>query len=168
MIEAKEKARKLGKASRSKGKRNEYLLRDFLRAQGWEADRVPSSGAAQGFPGDIRAVKCGKTVLFELKARRDQFKKIYALYDAHCHAMKDDVLAVVTPGIEKHLVSLSSSFDALFTDPVQVYERAENHVLYNEYKRTFRKLGTMYKYLQTCDVLVIKDDRKSFLFIRYR
>ena len=59
----------MGKFSRDKGMRQEYLLRDYLRKLGWTADRVPSSGAAEGFKGDIKAEKNGRTVLFELKAR---------------------------------------------------------------------------------------------------
>jgi hypothetical protein len=48
------------------------VLRDALRRFGFTADRVPSSGAAQGFKGDIRFSKDGVTYLAELKARKQR------------------------------------------------------------------------------------------------
>lgn len=44
----------MGKAQRDKGARFEREVVNIFRAYGLSADRVPLSGAAQGFKGDIR------------------------------------------------------------------------------------------------------------------
>jgi len=36
-------------------KQQEYRIRDILRKRGWKANRVPVSGAAEGFKGDVIA-----------------------------------------------------------------------------------------------------------------
>lgn len=156
-----------GKMSRDKGKRNEYLLRDALRMMGWKADRVPSSGAAQGFPGDIKASRDGKDLLFELKARKDTFKMIYALYAEQISTQKDDVLAVAIPGGEKLCVAVSSSLDAVL-GPVDLHSHVEHHPLFKKYKRTFAKIGNLQKLLGQADILAIKDNNKPFLYLRFR
>lgn len=157
----------MGKSQRQKGLRGEYALRDYLRARGWTANRVPSSGAAEGFKGDISAEKNGKKVLFELKCRKDTFKKIYELFDAHRRTQQDDVLAIAVPGAVHLCLSLSDSLDAAM-DGSDVHVIVHKHPLYEQFKRTFTKLGNLEKMLGEADVLVIKDDRRPHLFIRYR
>lgn len=157
----------MSKFSRDKGKRAEYSLRDFLRLQGWKADRVPSSGAAQGFPGDIKAEKNGKTVLFELKARKDLFKNIYALYEENCKLSQDDVLALAVPGARNLCVTISSSLHAVY-DGADYHTLMTTHPLYKKYKRTFGKIENLEKLLGQAEILVIKDDRRPFLFFRYQ
>jgi len=157
----------MGKSQRDKGKRGEYALRDALRLQGWTADRVPSSGAAQGFKGDVAAThpKYGRK-LFELKCRKDTFKNIYALYDAHCRKAQDDLLAIAVPGAEALCLSVSSSLEAVM-DGADVHVLVTNHPLYADYKRTFKKIENLEKLLGECEILVIKDDRKPFLYLRW-
>ena len=157
----------MGKFSRDKGMRQEYLLRDYLRKLGWTADRVPSSGAAEGFKGDIKAEKNGRTVLFELKARKDKFKKIYELYAAHRALAKDDVLSFVCPGEARLCLDLSDGLDAVF-DGAACYEVPERNPLYKKYSRTFRMIANLQKLLGKSEILVIKDDRQPLLFLRFR
>ncbi len=61
-----------GKASRDKGGRVERELVNRLNASGeFEARRVPLSGAAEGFKGDIQIRIAGRTLKAEVKARKD-------------------------------------------------------------------------------------------------
>lgn len=70
-------SKKNGSFSRSKGRRIEYAVRDALRSAGFVVDRVPASGASQGFKGDLRVKYDSKEILVEVKARRDAFKRLY-------------------------------------------------------------------------------------------
>lgn len=58
-----------GRSSRSKGNRREREVVQRLRDMGVEAKRVPLSGAAEGFKGDVLAELGPHTLRFEVKAR---------------------------------------------------------------------------------------------------
>lgn len=151
-----------GNYSRLKGKRNEYLLRDSLRAEGYEAHRVPSSGAADGFKGDVEFSRAGQTWVAELKVRHMEFKAIYALMEGH------DKLAYAVPAGE-HVVCVSVSRtmeDAI--NGLHVYEPIERHSGNKAVLKAVRKLTTIAPMLGKSDILVVKDDRKPFLYVRYR
>lgn len=154
-----------GHRSRRRGKRGEYLLRNYLRQLGWVADRVPSSGAAQGFKGDVKANRDGLDLTFELKNWSGDFNKIYELYAEHCKLKQDDLLSIVVPGEAKLCLDLSSSLDAVL-EGGQTYD--VSHPLLPKYKRTFQKLGSLQRLLGESDILVLKDDRRAFLFLKYR
>jgi hypothetical protein len=156
-----------GRRSKNKGRNQEYACRDYLRKLGWTAERVYASGAIAGLPGDIKATKNGRTVLFELKTRKASFGKVYDLYAAHLAAKKDDVFAAALPGAEKLCVEMSNSLDALL-DSDGVFEVADSHPCFSSFKRTFGKLKTMQEWVKSCEILVIKDDRRPYLFLRYR
>lgn len=155
-----------GRMSRNKGKRAEYLLRDHLRALGFQSDRVPLSGASQGFKGDVRFSKDGKTYVAEIKSRASSFKKIYDLYFEHLATAKDDLLSFYGSG-EQPCISVSTSLHAAL-EGATVYAVSIGHPLYAKYKRTFSKIINLSKLLQGADILVIKDDRMPLLFLRYR
>jgi hypothetical protein len=155
----------MGKSQRDKGMRNEYLLRDQLRRFGYTADRVPASGAAQGFKGDVRFSKEGQSFLAEVKARKCSYASIYALFAAHFNYNKDDTLKLVTD--DGLLVNLSSSpIGAL--ESGGVYEYAYNLPWCDAHKKAVRRLGTLKKLAKDCDVLAIKDDNRPFLYLRFR
>jgi hypothetical protein len=68
----------MGKFSRDKGSRYERHVRDCFRDCGFDAKRVPLSGAADGFPGDvIVTVGNGNKFTYECKKRKDGFKQLY-------------------------------------------------------------------------------------------
>jgi hypothetical protein len=156
-----------GLRSRRKGLSQEYRLRDALRSWGWEADRVPSSGAAEGFPGDIKATKDGKTLLFELKARKDSFGSLYDLYDDHLKVMQDDLLSVVVP-TEAFLlgVDMSTSLDAVLEGSF-LKTGCASHPSFKKHNRAFNRLPTVYEWVKKSDILVLKDDRRPFIFMRF-
>ena len=155
----------MGKPSRDKGKRLEYSLRDHLREAGYKADRVPMSGAAQGFKGDIKFSKDGKTYLAELKGRKDEYKRIYALFDnladkgeiTFTHRLATDrapLLIHVADHVDKVLAGRSLVYQGhLQGDPT--------------WGRTTKKVAGMLKLVKDCDILVLKCDYKPFLFVRY-
>ena len=155
----------MGKSQRDKGCRNEYKLRDDLRRFGYKADRVPSSGAAQGFKGDVKFSKDGKEYVAEMKARKCSFKSIYAMFTAHYNYSQDDTLKLVTE--DGQLINLSSSpIGAL--ESGGVYEYAHNLPWYETHKRTLRRLDTLKKFVKDCDLLAIRDNGLPILYLRFR
>lgn len=156
----------MGKSQKTKGRAQEYVLRDYLRQQGWEADRVVCSGAIKGLPGDVKATKAGKTLLFEMKSRKASFTKIYELYDKHIRSQGDDVMALALPGEPLLCCRLSSSLDGVLGG-VEYHTIVTEHPLYKDYKRTFSKIANLQKLVKGSDVLAIKDDRRPLVFLRF-
>lgn len=67
----------MGKAQRDKGARFERECVSTFRAYGLTADRIPLSGAAEGFKGDIRLIDHNETALrVECKKRAAGQKQI--------------------------------------------------------------------------------------------
>jgi Holliday junction resolvase len=65
-----------GRAPRQKGDRAERAVVLLLRNHGIEARRVPLSGSAAGYPGDVHAVLGGREMTLEVKSRKD-YKTLY-------------------------------------------------------------------------------------------
>lgn len=155
-----------GLKSRRKGMYNEYGLRDYLRMLGYDAERVPLSGASAAMKGDVVAKKDGKTLFVEVKSRKDQFKLFYVLYEDYIRTMKDDLLAFCYPEVDSMCVQMSSSFDGVFTK-ANYYPMLKAHPMYQEYSRTMTAVANTKKYLGGADILALKIDRKPFLFLRF-
>jgi Holliday junction resolvase len=88
-----------GKKSRDKGGREEREIVKIIKSYGFPAKRVPLSGAAIGFKGDIHAefpLGSGDTII-ESKVRKDGFKQIYKWLTGN------DML-VIRADREKHLI----------------------------------------------------------------
>ena len=138
--------------SKAKGSRVEYEVRDYFRSIGLSADRVPASGAAQGFKGDIRVkTPAGVEFLVEVKARKDEFKLIYAYLD--------NTLLPLNVFYKDTIISASYDFRQLLAS------------YYNQYDTPSKDLDRILKlkkYVKDCDYLVIKGDRKPLLFIRFQ
>lgn len=156
----------MGKASKRKGRAQEYLLRDFLRLRGWQAERVYASGAIAGLPGDVKASKDGKELLFEMKSRKNAFKKIYELLDAHVRELGDDMICIAIPGNRHLCISVSTSLDAVLGGN-DTHTIVTNHPLYEKFKRTFGKLVNLEKLVKNANILAVKDDRRPLIFIRF-
>ena len=99
--------------SRHKGKRVEYLIRDLFRQAGFECHRVPTSGNAQGFKGDLDL----EGYRIEIKAR----KSLKLLYDWFNQA--PDGILMVKANNKKPLVVLD--FD-LFCKMFEVFINYDN------------------------------------------
>ena len=67
-----------GRASRDKGNRAERAIVKFLLDRGFNAERVPLSGAAGGsYVGDLTLHILDATRVVEVKARAKGFKQLY-------------------------------------------------------------------------------------------
>lgn len=149
-----------GRASRQKGKRGEYLLRDYFRSLGYISNRVPSSGASAAMKGDVILEKDGQKFLAEIKVRQNEFKSVYALFDMFNGQSINLMHAGMGIYLSYHFTSLVGSL----SDINQVYL---NDVQCRVWGRTLKKLANMQKLVKTCDFLVIKIDYKPFIFIKY-
>ncbi len=65
-----------GKSPRQKGDRLERAVVLLLREHGLDAKRVPLSGSAKGYPGDVVVTVAGRDHVLECKSRRD-FATLY-------------------------------------------------------------------------------------------
>lgn len=69
-----------GRSPKQKGDRLERATVQLLRAHGIDAKRVPLSGSAAGYPGDVVAKLGGRDLTLECKSRRD-FSTLYGWLD---------------------------------------------------------------------------------------
>ena len=65
-----------GRAPRQKGDRLERAVVKQLQDVGLDAKRVPLSGSAKGYPGDVSVRLLGRELTLECKSRAD-FKTLY-------------------------------------------------------------------------------------------
>lgn len=143
-----------GLASRRKGRTAEYEVRDYFKEIGWVANRVPLSGASQGYKGDVSLSKDDIYLTCEVKSRKSEFKSIY-----------DKITQSKSPlrlSSNGELVTLSYSFNDLGfegTKPM-LFDNVER-------TRTINKIFNLQKLLKGCDFLVIKIDRRPLIFIRF-
>lgn len=71
-----------GRAPAAKGYRGEKWFQAQIEAHGIEVRRVPLSGAAQGWPGDLMIdLPAAKAVVVECKVRADGFRQLYQWLD---------------------------------------------------------------------------------------
>ena len=66
-----------GTSSKRKGNRAERELVRKLREMGLEAHRVPLSGSAEGYPGDVVISSGERELIGEVKRRKEGFKELY-------------------------------------------------------------------------------------------
>lgn len=144
-----------GRASKQKGSRAEYQIRDILRDKGWTADRVPMSGAAQGFKGDVKATKEGRTLLVEVKSRQDEYKNLYV--------MLDNTPALVLTGLNTPTGCIAIGYDL----EVVLNQTRFTVIPDPKYVRTIRKIVTMKKLLGEAELLAVKINNKPFIYIKY-
>lgn len=68
-----------GRASRAKGSRGERAIVSFLQGKGFDAQRVPLSGAAGGkYCGDVSITVLGRDLCAEVKVRAHGFNQLYS------------------------------------------------------------------------------------------
>jgi predicted SPOUT superfamily RNA methylase MTH1 len=147
-----------GRASRQKGMRNEYKLRDELIQLGYQARRVPLSGAQEGYKGDVVFEKQGRTLTAEVKSRKDSFKSLYTLLFSVPSRL---VALILKDGDGEKLSELAVMGFSL--EDVMSY----NGVYVSLHAKQARKLKNIRKWVQKCDILAVKDDRKPFIYVRY-
>lgn len=149
-----------GLMSRRKGTRVEYEVRDYFRNLGYTADRVPFSGSAQGFKGDVKVIADGTPFLVEVKARKEEFKKIYVVY-ANLKS-PNDRMGIVHNGV---CIDVSTDFTQVVHNN-RFYEQLTS-ALELEHKRGLHQLVKLKEVVKECQYLVLKDNNKPLLFVRY-
>lgn len=73
----------MGKFSRAKGCRVEREVVNYLKAQGYQAERVPLSGATTYAKGDVRVICGGEQRFIEVKAKAGGWPKLYRLFNGY-------------------------------------------------------------------------------------
>jgi hypothetical protein len=153
-----------GNYSRGKGRRHEYMVRDELRKAGFEADRVPLSGASQGYKGDIRAKRDGQEYIFEAKCRAKGFEAVYRLFALH---NQDGVVRVALGEDQvegrQTLLVMARSADLAIQGSGHYKKAAEIPLD----QRLEKRLLGFQKWLQGAHILVIRGDRMHNLYLRY-
>lgn len=151
----------MGLRSKQKGYRNEIIVRDYLREVGYDAQRVPLSGAsAYVGKGDVIINRnLPGQVIFEVKSRRDEFKKVYAFYDTLLTGIDfggfPEAIGLRAPDF---LIALSYNYLSL--DLVSTYLTVGED-------RDVARVVRLHKYLGGADILAIKQDRKPILFLKF-
>lgn len=170
-MNTKEIRSKRGRSARARGKRVEYGLRDYLRKLGWTAHRVPLSGSAQGFKGDVIAEKEGRTVTFESKAHSGKFDTIFTMVEDYLSRNDTGIFSVYLPAPHHKACDVAFDLTQLLDYPKSglVYELPENLSLdFKKYKRTLNRLPKLIELVDSSDILVLYENRKPFLFVRFR
>jgi len=110
-----------GRFAKQKGDRRERQVVANLKAHGFEAQRVPLSGAAQGqFGSDVRAQVMGEELALEVKARANGFRMLERWLGEENDAV------VVIPDRGRSLVVLDwNRFLKLMREAQGHYERDE-------------------------------------------
>lgn len=149
----------MGKMQRTKGGRVERLLVKTLNTLGYEALRVPLSGASKGYKGDVivKVPETGAEYLIEVKSRKDSFKSLYAFLSQHkgAHSL----------WLDGNCVDIGLDIDVAL-NPHGIYRPAS--AVFPDDKRTLNRLVTFKKWLGEAEILVLKDNNKPFIYLRYR
>lgn len=112
---------------------------------------MPLSGAMAHYKGDVIGFKDGVQHLFELKCRKDLFLWVYAYLDQK---------GPRTFSFEKTLVAVDYSLDAV--KGANTYP-----TLPNELEKVGKRIIKLRDFVGESEYLVLKVDRKGYVFIRY-
>jgi len=153
---------KIGKFSRNKGRRSEQQLVLYLARHGYQAERILRQYQAAGQP-DVKAAKAGIVTTFEMKARKDSFKSIYALYNSEKDA--NSVVAFVTHSGGTP-VAMSNDFEALLGSD-RTFRNLTLFPPNSALLKVYNRIVYLNKLRQAADYLVVKDDNKPMLFLRF-
>lgn len=151
-----------GRYSRQKGYRNEILVRDAIRKEGYtDCYRVPLSGAHSSNKGDLEfTVSDGHKLKCEVKSRKNGFNVIYKYLVDYDFA---DGAWGVCDGASGQMFSVSTSATAALSNKNfymgAVKDKAE--------AKAVRKVLKLKEMLGECHLLAIKDDHKPPLYIVY-
>jgi hypothetical protein len=152
-----------GKASRDKGARSERALRDELIRHGWsDVRRVPLSGAvktSEAYQDDVvgRPAGFGQEIRFENKARATGFDAYYALVPA---------------GVDRLCFAVGHELFVVTLDPNKALESASFPDVTTFDPKTQKAMRSLAKKCQdwagNAQIVSLKQDRKPFLYCRYR
>jgi len=163
----------MGVNPRFKGKYNERIVVQQMKELGFNAGRVPFSGAGRE-KGDVRVEIPGSRFgdgdfearfwYLEVKSRATEFKTVYILVE---HLISEgQVLAIHT---SKSKCYVSTDFMRLKPD-IAIESIVTDHLYTVNGASKFDpgyRVFTFKKWLETCHLLVIRANKKPALFIRY-
>ena len=156
-----------GSKNREKGKRMEYKLRDHFRSEGYKAHRVPSSGAAQGFPGDVMFTdEDDRKRLAELKSRAKGFEVLYDYFYSFVDSGTIRATSLDTIRIEYDIGTYGGTVTMAFRAK-RLFGSAATIIARPDVKVT-RKLLALEHWAEKVDTLVLHTNREPFLFLRYK
>ena len=151
-----------GRMSRNKGASGERNLVMHLRLLGYDARRVIRTRAVSGYENDIVpdviATLDKEEFTFESKWRTSAYKTLYKVYDD----LKIEGVMRLALGTTN--VAVSENFELVRNFRDVYFHRYE---IAGPMKRTFQQLLNMRKLLKGAQFLVVKDNHKKPLFIRY-
>lgn len=151
-----------GKFSRDKGRREEQQLVLSLANMGFRAERILRQYQIAGQP-DVKAWKQDCLYTFELKTRNSSYKTIYELYFSE--RGPDSILSFVLVPQGK-AVAMSNRFESLLTAN-QTFRNLSMFPPDPKKIKTFKRILALDAERQTADFLVLKDNNKPRLYIRY-
>lgn len=153
----------MGKFSRMKGRREEQQLVLHLAKLDYKAERILRQYQAAGQP-DVKATKGDKTITLENKSRHSSFKSIYTVYydDRDLEGLLCFVLC--SSGVA---VAMSTDFEKVIKCEGQVFRNLTTFPPNPKYLKVYQRLVGLKQVKQDADVLVLKDNGKPRLFIRY-
>lgn len=155
----------MGMAQRRQGLRVEYLIRDRMRELGYEAHRIPASGAAEGFRGDIECRKDGHEFKIEVKGSKSKFKTLYSMYTKYRVGTPDGVVRVALS--DGTLIAFGPSFeDVRKAQDVHFVKTTADNTPPKDL-RAFKTIQGLQKLLGECEYLAIKQHNQVILFMRF-
>lgn len=140
-----------GRYSRNKGARVERELVHHLNGLGYNAQRIPLSGMMKGYKHDVDVSLANASWKLEVKARKDL---------SHLFTHDAGILQVFSlPG--ERVVLVSSSFGWMFRHhPDSLHKTALT-------PKQCKQAEGLYKWQDGADILVLKQDRGPFIFVRF-
>lgn len=145
-----------GAYSRNKGARNERELVNYLKEQGWQAERILRQYQVSNEP-DVVATKGDKTITLEMKSRRSSFSKIYELLDEQ-RKENDCVQRFIPSNLQGACVCYDIN---CILSPCQTYLPIDE-----KDKRFLKTLKCLDEFLGKANILVLKDDRRPMMFLK--
>jgi hypothetical protein len=146
--------------SRTKGRRGEQELVLYLKTLGYYAERILKQYQEAGQP-DVIASKNGVSITFENKYRKESYKSIYKLYynerdgGGALRFHLNGVAVEIANDFKQTLIS-----DKYFID-------LNKKVIDPKSLRVYQRICKLRELKQSADYLVIKDNGKARLFIKY-
>lgn len=147
----------MGAFSRNKGSREERGLVNYLNLRGYEARRIPLSGAMKGYKHDVIATKDGTEYTFEMKSRKDAFIGIYTFYNKSRQG--ENVVRVVLP---VGLVAFGTDFEAVKKGGILAF--TPSHA---SDQKVVNRIANLDKLRAGADFLVCKNNGLHRLFFKF-
>jgi hypothetical protein len=149
----------VGLFSRQKGRRGEQQLVLYLAQRGYKAERILRQYQTPGCP-DVKTLS-PKEYTFELKTYMNNFKSIYDFYYSN-RSDEFPIVGLVLGTQSKCCVAISTDFDKLEEAKDIIFDYPTD-----SQKMITKRLMTLNKKRGVADFLVLKDNNKPRLFLKY-